>query len=319
MQGRTLRKLIVGLCFALPFFLITVAVGEASPAFQDEPVAADSEEVEDCQSCHGEIQEEWTESMHGQAATDLVFQRAWKQQGSPGECLTCHTTGFDMEAGTWEEDGIACTVCHAPEAANHPEEIMPTDASSDACGSCHEDTYADWQHSVHGEEELACVNCHNPHTTDLKVANSQELCQTCHNEESHFYDLTAHADEGLLCTDCHLRVADAPMLGEGHSQRKHTFEVDLLSCTQCHGDEMHYPVQDAMGDTEERQETSGQEQTVMQTGLGLPTSERATEVVNDQPQSRNPLTYVLAIAAGLGLGIIVTPGLDALYRRVKGQ
>lgn len=319
MQRKLLRKIIVGLCFALPLFLITVVVGEASAPYQEAPAAEGVEEQEDCQSCHGEIYEEWTESMHGQAASDLVFQRAWKREGSPPECLHCHTTGFDLENGTWEEDGVACSVCHAPEVANHPEEIMPTDASSDACGDCHEDTYADWQTSIHGGEELACINCHNPHTTDLKVASSQELCQTCHNEESHFYNLTAHADEGLVCTDCHLRVADAPMLGEGHSQRKHTFEVDLLSCTQCHGDEMHYPVQDAMGEEGEPAGTAEEDGTVVQAGLSLPSSDRATRIVDDEPQSRNPLTYVLAIAAGLGLGIIVTPGLDALYRRVKGE
>lgn len=316
MQGRLLRKIIVGLCFALPLFLITVAVGEASTRYQEGAAPEGSEEA--CKSCHGEIYEQWTDSMHSQAATDLVFQRAWKKEGSPPECLTCHTTGFDLESGTWEEDGIACSVCHAPEAANHPEEIMPTDASSDACGSCHEDTYADWQDSVHGKEELACINCHNPHTADLKVDSSQELCQTCHNEESHFYNFTAHAEEGLLCTDCHLRVADSATMGEGHSQRKHTFEVDLMSCTQCHGDEMHYPVQDAMGEEEEPASTT-REDNILQAGLSLPTSERATRIVDEEPQSNNPLTYILAIAAGLGVGIIVTPGLDALYRRIKGE
>ena len=318
MQGRLLRKIIVSICLALPLLLITAVVSEASVSYQEEPAAEEAAQEEDCQSCHGEIHDEWTDSMHGQAATDLVFRRAWKEEGNPPECLTCHTTGFDLETGTWEQDGVACEACHAPEVANHPEEIMPTDASSDACGSCHEGTYADWRNSVHGAEELACVNCHNPHTTDLKAAGSQALCQTCHNEESHFYDFTAHAEEGLLCTDCHLRVADAPMLGEGHSQRHHTFEVDLLSCTQCHGDEMHYPVQDAMGDGAEVA-PANREETFVQAGLSLPTSERATRVVDDEPQSNNPLTYVLAIAAGLGLGIIVTPGLDALYRRIKGE
>lgn len=303
MQRSLLRKLIVGFCLVLPFMLITFTVAQAAPPAQGST-------GEECQNCHGEIHSEWEESMHGQAASDIEFLQAWKKEGSPADCMACHTTGFDPATGSWEKDGVDCVVCHDPVPADHPNQIMPTNATSEACGTCHTDTFAEWQSSTHGEESLACVNCHSPHTTDLKVANSVELCQTCHNEEGHFYSYTAHAEQGLLCTDCHLRVTDGAMgLGEGHSQRLHTFDVDLRSCTQCHGEEMHYPVENAMGPPEDTE--------VVQAGFAPPIEE--PEALEASPESASPFTYILAAVVGLGVGIILTPGIEALYRRIRSQ
>jgi hypothetical protein len=262
---------------------------------------------DDCQSCHEEIDAEWLESGHGPNATGRSFLQAWKKEGSSPECPSCHTTGYNLQDGTWEADGLACEVCHAPVPADHPNDIMPADASSAACGTCHVDTYDEWQSSAHGDESLACVNCHNPHTTALKVEGTRALCQTCHNEESYFYSFTTHAEEGLLCTDCHLRVTDAPM-GGGHGQRLHTFDVDLESCTQCHGAQMHYPVQNTTIPSET-------EPTVV-TGFAPPSVETGSELAT-APRPASSLTYLLTIAVGLGLGIIVAPGLEFLYQRMK--
>ncbi|MDX1688602.1 MAG: cytochrome c3 family protein [Candidatus Promineifilaceae bacterium] len=303
-----LRKEFIGLCLALALLLLTVAAGEAGAPRQDGDAASD-----DCQSCHGEIHGEWEDGMHGQAASDREFQQEWKKEGSPIECMACHTTGFDPATGDWAVEGIDCTVCHDSAGVDHPEEILPTADSAESCGTCHEETFAEWEKSVHGDETLDCVNCHNPHTTDLRAENSQALCQTCHNEESHFYDFTAHAAEGLLCTDCHLRVSDAAMgLGEGHSQRVHTFQVDLRSCTQCHGEEMHYPVREAM-------HLPGEDE-VVQSGVSDVTNPVArVEALARTPEDANPFTYLLAVVVGLGVGITLSPVLDGVYRRLKSR
>jgi predicted CXXCH cytochrome family protein len=190
---------------------------------------------------------------------------------------------------------------------------MPTQATSAACGTCHTETYAEWQTSQHGEESLNCINCHNPHTTSLKAEDELALCNSCHNQETHFYAFTAHAAKGLTCTDCHLRVSDEPM-GGGHGQRLHTFDVDLASCNQCHGGEMHYPVQDAMGGSEEIAEA-----VVPAAFEGQPEVERAEIAAEPAPQESNPFTHILAVVVGLGLGVIIAPALEGAYRRARSR
>lgn len=308
MGSRSRAKLFMALCLMAPLLLITAVVVRAQEP-QQEPAPNNAES---CQECHSDTHADWLESMHGQATNNRVFLMEWKKEGSPEECMTCHTTGFNPATGEWNADGITCDSCHGPAPANHPEEIMPTAGEAADCGTCHVDTHIQWQTSGHGQNDLTCINCHNPHTTDIKAADSQALCRTCHNQESHFYEMTAHAGEGLLCIDCHLRVSDAS-IGEGHGKRIHTFGVDLRSCTQCHGTEMHYPVQDAMLPHEEEAAA------VTPTAVITATEQPPVSGISDDPQPASGTDYILAVTVGLALGIIVAPGLDHLYRRMKRE
>jgi formate-dependent nitrite reductase cytochrome c552 subunit len=295
-------RIAMGICFALVTVLLAAAVGEASPQVQEGPVRTD------CQDCHESVVTHWEKSAHGQATNDLVFQEAWNEEGSPSECLTCHTTGLDLDTGQWETDGIACSVCHSPQEAPHPETAMPTDPSSRLCGTCHIDTYNEWQVSTHGEGEMTCVRCHNPHTTGLKVGNMQDLCSTCHNEEGHYFPNTAHAQQGLLCTDCHLRVTDSEM-GEGHGRRQHTFNVDLKTCNECHGDEMHLP---AEGTTSMWSEFAATNRSV---------SNINNNPVSDEPESTpaHPFNYAVVAVVGLAFGVAVTPYAEGWVKRFQGK
>lgn len=303
-MGRQLQQRIflgLGLAPCLLFLAVTAA---AAPQQQASQPAAD-----DCQSCHGETHDDWAESMHGRATDNRAFLLEWKRQDSPQECLVCHTTGFDPSSGEWEADGITCEVCHGPPLEDHPQTIMPSKGGAEDCGSCHVDTHIQWQVSGHGHADLSCGNCHNPHTTEIRAADSQALCRTCHNQESHFYELTAHASEGLLCTDCHLRLTDASA-GEGHGRRIHTFEVDLRSCTQCHGAEMHYPVTNAMLPPVMTAETVQADE-----ATATPSNEPLAARIVDEPQPVSGFTYILAVTVGVVLGVIIAPGLDRLLRR----
>lgn len=286
----------VGLCFALPMGFLGVAVAQARAPLQ-------AANLNECQDCHEIIQSHWQDSAHGQAVTDQVFKQAWQEQGSPGECLSCHTTGYDPTTGTWEKDGVTCQVCHYPVSENHPEAVMPTDISSRLCGTCHLDTYAEWESSIHGQEDLACARCHNPHTTGLKKADAQQVCQACHNEETHFFTYTGHAEEGLLCADCHLRVSEAQM-GEGHGQRLHTFVVDIGTCTGCHGETLHYP--------------SGKESSPAESvEASLPVS-IGDATVSAIPDPVSPLGFaVVAALVGMGSGMVLAPWLENWYRRSR--
>lgn len=293
-------------CFTL--FLVAVATlllalpAEAGDRQQEgEREATGSTQNEECRECHTTITHDFEESKHGQS-NSLAFQRAWKKAGEPAECLTCHTGGDEDVAG------LACDTCHTPMPDNHPEQLMPTPSEAETCGACHTDTFAEYEQSRHGAEGMACSNCHNPHTSSLKVENAAALCQDCHTDESHFFGFTSHAEQGLICSDCHLRVTGEDAV-EAHSPRLHTFDVDLESCTQCHGNAMHFPTQ---GSKELDAPTLNTEEG----SLRFPISERAEEQV-DSPSGVNPITYILAAAAGIGVGFIVAPGVESLYRRIK--
>ena len=141
-------RLLVGLTCGLSLALFTIMVTQAQST---EQVA--SPLPDDCGECHQEIVVNSEASPHGQAFADPIFQESWQKQGSPPECLTCHTTGYDAMSHTWDEEGIGCATCHemGENSAHHPEQVMPVDRSSEACATCHIDTHEDWAISKHAE------------------------------------------------------------------------------------------------------------------------------------------------------------------------
>ncbi|NHZ71600.1 MAG: hypothetical protein GWP17_00730 [Aquificales bacterium] len=317
-------RLLVGLACGLSLALFTILVAQAKPAVQI-PLP------DDCGECHESIVVNAEASQHGQAFADPAFQEAWQEQGSPLECLACHTTGYNEMTLTWEEEGVGCATCHemGPNSTHHPEQVMPVDRSSEACGTCHVDTHEDWAISQHAEEDLACVRCHNPHTTDLKKESVQEVCIDCHNEEAYFFAYTAHSQEGMICTDCHLQVAETPM-GEGHGKRAHTFAVDLTTCNSCHEQQMHSTNRDAIFEATMAGAMGGEAgdgETAVTPCESLETLQRARndiifpgEVHPEAPASKAPtqpapLSFLIAVGFGLILGIMVTPVAERAYRR----
>lgn len=298
MYKNLIWRVLVGICFAVLMGLLATAVVHAGTPQQ-------AVQAQECVDCHESIQTSWATSPHGQAFSDAVFQEAWEAQGKPQACLPCHTTGFDEATGTYESEGVDCTTCHYPVSVNHPDMvIMPTDISSRRCGECHIDTYADWQNSTHSQENLACIRCHNPHTSEIKKSSAQELCQTCHEDESHMFGDTTHAQEGVLCTDCHLTISETQM-GEGHGKRSHTFTVDIATCSECHAQEMHVPTDHAL--------LPGELQTA---GMVQPPTDSAT--VSAQPNPVSPYSFVaLAALVGMGFGMVLAPWLRNWYRQAS--
>lgn len=299
--------------FAAVIFLFVLLMLAAVPASAGDPhqegddtASGETEATtqgDDCQQCHTTITHEWQASKHGQS-NSLPFRRAWKKDGEDPECLSCHT------GGKADVVGLDCDTCHSPMPADHPDQLMPIPSDAETCGSCHTETYHEWQQSGHGEQGMACSNCHNPHTSELKVGDPQALCQDCHTTETHFFSFTAHANEGLICSDCHLRLTGQTAV-EAHSPRLHTFEVGLESCTQCHGNSMHFP-------TQKSKELDAPELVTEEASLRFPTSNRAQDLAL-APAQANPLTYILATVAGIGVGFIVAPGVESIYRRFKRQ
>jgi len=279
-------------------------VAQAAPPRQDAPTEGDSDE---CIGCHEGLRDYWEHGAHSQALSDPVFQAAWQEQGQPAECLACHTSGYDAATGEYLAEGVDCVACHYPVMDDHPDNYMPTDVSSRLCGSCHTETFSEWQDSHHASEDMACSQCHNPHTADLRVESAQALCQQCHQDQSHFFSFTGHAKEGLLCTDCHLTVEDGA-LGEGHGSRSHSFKVDLQTCNQCHEGDMHAALEQEAGLAPSKDVACYRTDMVRATVA-------PEQPVEAEPQQANPLVYFLPAAIGLMFGVVIAPFAENLYRR----
>lgn len=309
MMTRLLR-LMVGLLIALPLALLTYALASAqaepAPVAQDAPPTATAlphgVDSQDCAECHAQYQEAWEAGAHSQALTDPVFQEAWTNQGQPPECLGCHTTGYDPKTDTYQAAGITCNACHDPVPSNHPLAPAHMSRSSELCGECHRDTQFEWANSRHGESDLTCINCHDPHATSLRAEDASSLCADCHGTRVAAFGHSNHAKEGLTCTDCHITKTDAP-LGMGNAQHSHTFEVDLNTCTKCHESEIHDPAAAMLVPPEDATATPAPAPSGLNSG--------SSGTVTSTPEATSPVGFALfAGLIGLALGMVLAPWLE---------
>lgn len=293
---KLISRLLYGIAFAIPMMIVTFALASAAaPAQETIP-----NQPLDCGKCHVEFQEAWENGAHGNATRDPDFLNAWREQGEPVECLSCHVTGYDPETGTWEEEGITCRACHSPITENHPEEPMASNRSAQLCGECHNETYFEWQVSAHREEGLDCYGCHDPHATGLKSQSAAMLCATCHRDRSSNYTHSAHSEQGLTCANCHLvSLSDDP--SEGHAGKDHSFFVSLTTCNACHAYQMHDPVD-----------------VHLEVPTPMPPDAMAaveTVVVTEEPAPVSPVGFsTLSGLIGIALGVIIAPWIERLNR-----
>lgn len=295
-----MSRIIYGTLFAIPLMLLTYAFAQASPQLDAEQQGEVPLE-QDCKSCHPAFYETWENGLHGQAFSDPAFQKAWQDQGEPVECLVCHVTGYDSTTNTWEADGITCQRCHNPIPANHPQEPMPVSRSSELCGECHTETSFQWQASVHGQHELGCETCHDPHGSQLLAEDDSALCASCHQARSSNFSHSAHSQEGIACTDCHM--ADLHEQGVNmHGEKDHSFFVSLESCNGCHVGQMHDPVDVHVEPKDQVLDPmiSAEVSSVMAT-----------------PQPVSPIGFaILAGLVGLAAGVVLAPWIERFQNRL---
>lgn len=294
-----IKRLTYGILFAIPMMLVTYAFVQAAPREQVEVPEGEL----DCRECHQAFYDAWNNSSHGRATSDQVFQEAWQEQGSPGDCLSCHATGYDPDTGTYEAEGITCEVCHSPVTVGHPLAPMAADRSAKLCGECHTEMHFEWQVSAHRENGVDCSVCHNPHATDLKADDPSLLCASCHRDRASNFAHSAHNQEGLSCADCHLVPTNRSGMG-GHACKDHTFFVNLTACNNCHAYQMHDPV-----------EVHVDEQ--VSEPLDAMVAVEDVEVMAD-PIPVSPMGFTaLSGLIGVALGVIIAPWIDRLQRKSR--
>jgi hypothetical protein len=277
------------------FVFLPVQVNAGEQALPDR--------TEDCYKCHRTMSNSWEQSAHGRSANNEEFIAAW--DGLDTSCLKCHTTGFDPITGDSQYDSVFCSTCHYPTPIDHPDKMIPTDVSSRNCGQCHLDTFEDWEKSAHNDLVLNCNNCHSPHTTALKTVAVFDLCVACHTARDHDFPLDSHFEAGITCADCHVNIDPDAVLGDGHSQRSHTFIVGVEACTDCHSEDL--------GPTSL---TSSIE--VQDPSLALfPQDEN---LLSSQPGRTNPWLFALASSVlGLTFGTVLGPRIRKWLQRESSK
>jgi formate-dependent nitrite reductase cytochrome c552 subunit len=244
MSANPRRLLTFGLCFGF-FFLLGGIYGIAQPAAAAPALVSLNQATgyagpEACAPCHQDIHSEWQVTRHSQAFSSPIFQQNWEDIGSEFTCLECHTTGYDPATNEYAFEGVTCEACHGPFQSEHPVEPMPIKADHTLCATCHETTTEEWQASVHGQADIQCQSCHDPHAQRPKADSVTALCSNCHKERGTSYTHGTHADAGLECSNCHMFTD--PRFGapiEGLVPTGHTFSVGSQACIGCHQDTVH--------------------------------------------------------------------------------
>ena len=307
------------LWIALTFALLAAGVTLMVVSAQEGANAPAQGFTQDCAVCHTEFTATWQSGAHGTAGSDPIFVNEWTQQGKPGACLVCHTTGYDPATATYKAEGVTCEACHGPAPTDHPKSPMPVNRTTDLCGQCHSDTrfgWQDWKVSTHYQRGMDCATCHDPHSASLKKVpvlgtenaaadDVSQLCINCHQENSMDFPYTSHHQKGVSCVDCHVNhLEDAERTA--HTVPDHSFNANLESCNTCHSLQMHSPTE-ATGATE----------------ASAPIPANATAELNlasitPEPDAVSPVGFsVLAGMIGLAGGMVLAPWLERWYRRLS--
>lgn len=204
--------------------------GEPHPPIEDEP----------CKVCHLNVTDSWKHSPHAHAFNDPYFQQRWKGLGEPGDCLSCHTTGYQASTNTYHVEGVSCSACHGEVKADHPPAVVPIRADTEYCGVCHTTTLHEWRLTGHASAQVGCMDCHDPHSQKRLFAVSDDMCINCHKEDMEDYLVDVHYQKNIGCVACHALVIppETPPV-DGIVPTGHTFTLTPQTCVACHTDVLH--------------------------------------------------------------------------------
>lgn len=116
-----------------------------------------------CGRCHDARLRAWSGTSHAIASVDPLFRVSLQQEEEPGDCLGCHSTGYDAASGRYALAGVTCEACHGTYQPGHSSANMEIARPEKLCGTCHTSTFSDWDMGLHGEGGEGCIDCHNTH------------------------------------------------------------------------------------------------------------------------------------------------------------
>jgi predicted CXXCH cytochrome family protein len=247
LNKRTLGILLSGLLVGLLSMGLFVSAAGAAPTIRaatqtnidltHDKITQDSK---DCADCHPNVDAAWLASPHAHAFDDKEFSERWTAMGKPGECLACHTTGYQSSTNTFSAEGVQCEACHGETVEGHPPAVVPVKADTDYCGACHTTTLTEWRLTGHGTEGVGCMDCHDPHSQKALFEDADDMCLNCHKEDMGPYLEDLHIQKGIGCVDCHALVIPPEEIPEdGIVPTGHAFVITPATCVACHTDALH--------------------------------------------------------------------------------
>ena len=155
-----------------------------------------------CEGCHIEIAHEWRASLHVQAHTDPVYQRAFAVEPL-AFCQGCHapeTSPHEPVPETAAALGVACVTCHVlgRDIVGAPRERSVALAASNANASSPHPVVRDGRLGA----TTACAGCHEFAFPDRSARERPELMQSTLSEHSR------SLERGAACSDCHMPVVE---------------------------------------------------------------------------------------------------------------
>lgn len=199
-----------------------------------------------CQSCHPQEYADWQNTVHAKAALDPAFKEQFSKSHNQGDCLKCHTTGFDKDSGKFTWEGVTCEACHGPYKQGHPAaETMQLPMESSTCRVCHQAAFQEWEKSKHAQKNIECFDCHRSHTQGLRTGSAETLCAACHNDQQTQLSHSLHGIGGVECGNCHMATTQkntagmAATTGAEIEAKSHLFIVPADICNRCHSNTIH--------------------------------------------------------------------------------
>ena len=186
-----------------------------------------------------------------------VKSKSWGPQpalDAKGDCLGCHTSGYDPAAGTWKETGVGCEMCHGP-------------GSTHAAATDKKATITRFADLPPARQAMACAQCHarglsknGKYPFPLGFRPGDDLDQVftlstdtaTWTQNAQYNQLRLgggkHLAAGVVCTTCHdphgsgpwlLRDAVNPLCLKCHQGKlkgpQHGDEVlKAVTCDTCH-------------------------------------------------------------------------------------
>ncbi len=173
--------------------------------------------------------------------------------GAPCVDAKCHVEIGAFRYPHWEDIATGCGDCHEGRGDKHQFDIPD---SLGLCSDCHEALVEKAQNSevIHFPFEDGCLDCHNPHGSNIprlvKQASVGEQCFECHESdiiEDEYEHGPAKKGACTMCHDPHASDHAALLLSdnqgelcgachEEHAEEMWTaeFQHDLAECTDCH-------------------------------------------------------------------------------------
>jgi hypothetical protein len=217
MDSRT-RTFLSAALRLLALLLVTVwlfaplaALAQEAPA-QSVPSGEEPAVTKPCASCHSDETAAWRNSPHAMPANPSTFDAA-----------------------------ATCESCHGEYVRGHPESgVITLRVDSSMCKDCHADTFAQWENSIHGAEDVQCISCHESHSQEMRLTD-ERLCESCHRESLTDSLHTAHWATEATCTTCHMAMGDesaARAAGEVPAPDHDFVTVSSTGCLDCHREDV---------------------------------------------------------------------------------